>query len=86
MSNDQPYDAELEAKLREAAAQGALAQQRKQVDSILAMKREQLHSPLGLASLFPTNKVRVKVTTKAQQRKAAEERLKSTPGVDTLYP
>lgn len=63
--NDSTNDDQVQAELQA---------QRQKVASILASKREMLHSPQGLMGLFPTNRMRVKLTTTTAKRKEAEER------------
>lgn len=63
-----------ERQQREAAAQAALEEQRLRVGEKMAKVAESkaalLHSPAGLASLFPTNRINIKL--KARPRPAQE--------------
>lgn len=54
----------MSPEAREAQAQAELQAQRDRVEKVMASKREMLHSPLGLRSLFPTNKVALKIRHK----------------------
>lgn len=67
--------AQAEAQaLKDAEIEAQLAEQRRKVAAVQASQREALRSPQGLRSLFPTNHIRVGITSTTKKRQEAQAR------------